>query len=357
MQLGKQIGKVGEPEILVPGRLLHVQPGELPKRAHDLPQFFRSQGVVVAVGGSHRRETNFVEAHLLQVPEALLHRRNAVRQCGAGRYAARLVVAQQVEHPGMDHVVGAESAFIRAPQVVILLRPVDADRDSDPAVAQKFDYFRSQVGGVRGHAEFHALARLASCLVGVNHQAADQRQIHQRLSAEKHQRHAVAVSGVLQKKIHAAASRRFVHHLARRSVVALRREAVTASQVAVVRHIEHEAFLGKGQRRELRRREPGRVFPHTTKPDRTHSAEFRQDSPDLFAGMFAFECGIQLGKGDGRVSGRLLAHGRSRWTFRSAAKEIQDLSSQFVHGEDACGRNHHHVLAAADRNLPDFTKL
>src|SRR5437763_1960895 len=126
VQFGKQVGKVGETQILVTRGLLDVQIGEFAELVQHRPQLFRGEGVIVAICRGHRRETDFVKAKLPQMPEGLLYRRDAAGESGAGRNRTRLMVLEQRTYARLDRVIGTSAAFIEQPHIVIVLRPVDA---------------------------------------------------------------------------------------------------------------------------------------------------------------------------------------------------------------------------------------
>ena len=165
--------------------------GELVELGQHGPEAFVADRIVAAPGGSHRREADLPETHILvEVIVDPLHVENVLRQRDPGADRPALVAPQELAHLGRDDVVATTAGALEDAQFVLhLLGTVDRDRDPDLVVGQPFDDVGAQQRGVGRQAELDALAELGGAAASVLDRLLQHREVHQRLAAEEGQVH------------------------------------------------------------------------------------------------------------------------------------------------------------------------
>ena len=149
-------------------------------------------------------------------------------------------------------VIGSMSSRIGTHIVMDCFPSIQAQYQGDVVLIQPSDGVIVQQHSVGGQCELEAFPRFLFALPHIFRDGLDRFQIHQRLSAEKVDLAMLSVRGMLDDVVHRRAANLLAHHGAFSPIAAAVSKAVSASQIAVLRHHQakgfHHAVLPKGRR-------------------------------------------------------------------------------------------------------------
>ena len=151
-------------------------------------------------------------------------------------------LSDELPHLGNDDIVGT-AAVRRHPERVVHLAPaVQAKNEVVHLAVDEFVLLIVKRHAVGGDGEMYLLAELRFKLTPIGHDALHDIEVHQRFAAEQIHLEMAAVSAMLYQKIKRALSGFCAHQHPAAVEFSGFGKAVSAAQVAVMRHVEAHAL-------------------------------------------------------------------------------------------------------------------